>query len=85
MSGNRIMHPDPPVSTVYFFAEHSILIKKRKERAMKNQPEILVPGRMGDGNTPEIDLPKSDNATNIIPDEVPRRDGPGGEPGTKRV
>lgn len=52
---------------------------------MKNQPEILVPGRMGDGNTPEIDLPKSDNATNIIPDEVPRRDGPGGEPGTKHV
>jgi len=29
-----------------------------------------------DDNIPEIDLPKT---TDIIPDEVPRRDGPGGE------
>lgn len=29
--------------------------------------------------TPEIILPPPDNATNVIPDEVPRRDGPGGE------
>lgn len=54
---------------------------------MKNQPEITAPGRTGEnganrGVTPEIAPPKSDNATNIIPDEVPRRDGPGGEPGT---
>lgn len=27
-----------------------------------------------DGNIPEIDLPQD-----IIPDEVPRKDGPGGE------
>lgn len=27
-----------------------------------------------DGNIPEIDLPKD-----VIPDEVPRKDGPGGE------
>lgn len=33
----------------------------------------------GDDNTPEIDKPKPTNATNVIPDEVPRRDGPGGE------
>ncbi len=46
-----------------------------------------------DGNIPGIDLPtsneeqpykskmplQSQNATNVIPDEVPRRDGPGGE------
>lgn len=29
-----------------------------------------------DGNIPEIDLPQD-----IIPDEVPRKDGPGGESG----
>lgn len=29
-----------------------------------------------DDNIPEIDLPKT---TDVIPDEVPRRDGPGGE------
>ncbi len=29
-----------------------------------------------DGNIPEIDLPPS---TDVTPDEVPRRDGPGGE------
>ncbi|NLZ81237.1 MAG: AE-binding protein [Clostridiales bacterium] len=33
----------------------------------------------GDGDIPEIDKPKPSNATNVIPDEVPRRDGPGGE------
>lgn len=29
-----------------------------------------------DDNIPEIDLPRK---TDVIPDEVPRRDGPGGE------
>lgn len=29
-----------------------------------------------DDNIPEIDLPRT---TDVIPDEVPRRDGPGGE------
>lgn len=32
-----------------------------------------------DDNIPEIDLPKPSNVTNVIPDGVPRRDGPGGE------
>ncbi|MBU3840967.1 MAG: AE-binding protein [Candidatus Ruminococcus intestinipullorum] len=32
-----------------------------------------------DHNIPEIDMPKPTNATDVIPDEVPRRDGPGGE------
>ena len=30
-------------------------------------------------NMPEIILPPPTNATDVIPDEVPRRDGPGGE------
>ena len=29
--------------------------------------------------TPESILPPPTNATNVIPDEVPRQDGPGGE------
>ena len=33
-----------------------------------------------DDDIPEIDLPKtSDVTSNVTPDEVPRRDGPGGE------
>lgn len=46
---------------------------------MKQQPEISAPSK--NGPSPEIVLPGSDRATNVIPDEVPRRDGPGGEPG----
>lgn len=41
-----------------------------------------------DGNIPQVDLPMKDSseavpleapAKDVIPDEVPRRDGPGGE------
>nr|WP_308624346.1 hypothetical protein [uncultured Eisenbergiella sp.] len=36
-----------------------------------------------DGNIPEADLPlpddNMDGADDVIPDEVPRKDGPGGE------
>ena len=32
-----------------------------------------------DDNIPEIDTPQPSDATNVIPDEIPRRDGPGGE------
>ena len=32
-----------------------------------------------DGNIPEIDLPGNTLAAETIPDEIPRRDGPGGE------
>ena len=43
----------------------------------RESPEDLVP--YGDNNTPEIDYNRSrTQATNVIPDEVPRRDGPGG-------
>lgn len=38
-----------------------------------------------DGNIPQVDLPQKNtsknSATDIIPDEVPRKDGPGGESG----
>lgn len=34
-----------------------------------------------DGNIPQTDLPQKNNSKDIIPDEVPRRDGPGGENG----
>lgn len=49
------------------------------EERKKNQPEPQPANDYDDGNIPEIDLPKSSDATNVIPDEVPRRDGPGGE------
>ena len=38
-----------------------------------------------DGNIPQVDLPQKNCSKNsckdIIPDEVPRKDGPGGESG----
>ena len=38
----------------------------------------------GDGDIPEIDKPKSSNATNVVPDEVPKRNKPStNKPGTK--
>ena len=47
--------------------------------------DLSLPGRempltsdYDDDNIPEIDLPGKASATNVIPDEVPRRDGPGG-------
>ena len=50
----------------------------------KEHPVIEITTRPGnvydDDNIPEIDLPRpSDVTTNVTPDEVPRRDGPGGE------
>lgn len=49
-------------------------------RKSENQTSPLeMPGNYGDGDIPEIDLPGKANATDVIPDEVPRRDGPGGE------
>jgi len=38
----------------------------------------------GDGDIPEIDKPKSSNATNAVPNEVPDRNKPNtSKPGTK--
>jgi len=68
-----------------FFSIFSILIpfsihNKRKESedpAMEDTRNLVdsnnVTDDYDDGNIPEID------AQDIIPDEVPRRDGPGGE------
>lgn len=47
---------------------------------MKDRTEIEAPGRYGDGDIPEIDLPKSDNASNTIPDELPGRQKNAGRP-----
>lgn len=50
--------------------------------AVKYYPPKKFP-ETGDGydddNIPEIDVPHPTDATNVIPDEVPRHDGPGGE------
>ncbi len=46
-----------------------------KEKKINTYPEGQRPSDQYDeGNIPEEDLP-----IDIIPDEVPRRDGPGGE------
>lgn len=49
----------------------------------KNMPERTNPARTIDSEKQqkniEIPLTTETNATNVIPDEVPRRDGPGGE------
>ncbi|MGN0203654.1 MAG: AE-binding protein [Coprococcus sp.] len=42
----------------------------------KNTDQNRTKNDYDDDNIPEIDLPKT---TDVIPDEVPRRDGPGGE------
>lgn len=33
----------------------------------------------GDGDIPDIDKPNPSNLVDVIPDERPRKDGPGGE------
>ena len=48
-----------------------------KKEKITATPEGQQPADLyDDGNIPKEDLPK-----NIIPDEVPRKDGPGGEGG----
>lgn len=32
----------------------------------------------GDGDIPDIDKPGTSNSTKVVPDDRPRRDGPGG-------
>ncbi len=50
--------------------------------------KVTIPKPMDaydDGNIPQVDLPQKDSSENsskdVIPDEVPRKDGPGGEGG----
>ncbi len=48
-----------------------------KKNKINTFPEGQRPANLyDDGNIPEEDLPQD-----IIPDEVPRKDGPGGESG----
>ena len=48
-----------------------------KENNIKTTPYGLRPANdYDDENIPKVDLPQD-----IIPDEVPRKDGPGGEDG----
>ena len=50
-----------------------------KEKRIDTYPNGQQPANSyDDGNIPQEDLP-----INIIPDEVPRKDGPGGEGWTK--
>ncbi len=42
-------------------------------------PQNSKQNNYDDDNIPEIDLPENTDADNIIPDDVPRHDGPGGE------
>lgn len=51
-------------------------------KELKPDPSFFPPYEedgYDDGNIPEIDLPKKTKVTDIIPDEVPRKDGPSGE------
>ena len=48
-------------------------------REIKYCPPKKNGGKDSEKPTPEIILPPPTNATNVIPDEVPRQDGPGGE------
>lgn len=50
-------------------------VKMDKEKRIDTYPNGQQPANSyDDGNIPQEDLP-----INIIPDEVPRKDGPGGE------
>lgn len=53
----------------------------RMKNSKTNLPPVSPYSNDGydDDNLPEIDLPKTTDTENIIPDEVPRHDGPGGE------
>lgn len=52
-----------------------------KNNASQNKATVYPNGQKpanvyDDGNIPQVDLPQE-----VIPDEVPRKDGPGGEDG----
>lgn len=51
-------------------------MQNNKATPKKDTPSNLYEYGYDDGDIPEID--KAHNAKDIIPDEVPRRDGPGG-------
>lgn len=51
------------------------LFTKSQPEDMLHDGDIPAQNRYDDDDIPPVDLPKD-----VIPDEVPRRDGPGGEP-----
>lgn len=52
-------------------------MKDKMRDQIKTTPDGQQPADLyDDGNIPKVDLPRD-----IIPDEVPRKDGPGGESG----
>lgn len=62
---------------VYFMIDLHTLLTKEMIHLIKNQHDKpYVEDDYDDDNIPEIDLPKT---TDVTPDEVRRRDGPGGE------
>ena len=63
--------------TIYSAAQKcfEMEVKMDKEKRINTYPNGQQPANSyDDGNIPQEDLP-----INIIPDEVPRKDGPGGE------
>jgi len=50
------------------------LFTKPQPEDILHDGDIPAQNRYDDDDIPPVDLPK-----NVIPDEVPRRDGPGGE------
>lgn len=55
---------------------HTLLTKEMIHLIKNQHDKPYVEDDYDDDNIPEIDLPKT---TDVIPDEVRRRDGPGGE------
>lgn len=60
-----------------FTNDHENIKEADMDRQEKNS--ISTKELYDDGNIPEIDLPREEKCFDVIPDEVPRRDGPGGE------
>ncbi len=59
------------VPAPYNITETRLIMNEKNNKQSKN---LKVVDAYDDGNIPQTDLPKD-----IIPDEVPRKDGPGGE------
>ena len=52
-----------------------------EEMPVQNVPSELREYQVPYKEFPPVHPPTVDEATDVIPDEVPRKDGPGGEPG----
>ena len=61
---------------VHTISERTVLQMKEKKKITTTPGDQSPANTYDDGNIPKVDLPQD-----IIPDEVPRKDGPGGEGG----